>query len=374
MYQRDETKKGREVALAFTRAFAEHDVLPCSDVVEFGDDMQLRQNGCLLEFSLDCEHWFTLYDPTDCINSLLQPSGGGALKPGECREYDAALSGNGVWFLPFAVSEGMTIEVTDARGAWTGSIDTSPIPVPWYCPNGASYLAGTCAGSGTPTAFGADPSLNFMTLVSRIDQATPIWFDSLSGIQTVPSGVSNDTLWFQANNADLAAGQGTIGFHVKVCEPDTVWTHIFDFTEAVGSWVNGTGSGCELGVYSSPTGWQNTDCLAGSHRYRGIDIVRNFDARTITHVKVTFSIHGIATDQPSYVDRFAIQYNTEFKVLLTFADTTEGDDLIQEFTTPVDSVDHLRVLAISSDYGVDTYAGSVVITRIEVSGNGTDPF
>jgi len=232
-YQKDPDKTGKLVADAFARSFAAHDLLPCSDVVEFGDEMQLRQNGCLLEFSLDCEHWFTLYDPTDCIQDIVShPSGGGVLQPGQCREYDVSLSANSVWFLPFPVSTGFTIECTAARGAWAPTLSIGPEPVPWFCPDGRSYLLGACAGSPAPSEFGAEPSLDFMSLLSRIDLDTPVWFESLTGVQTVGADILNAALWFQANTNDLATAQGTIGFHLKVCNANsqTEWCYDYDFT------------------------------------------------------------------------------------------------------------------------------------------------
>jgi hypothetical protein len=218
-YERDPEHKAKIVAdkwKAILNAAFDSD---CAEIV-FGGDMQLRQNGCLLEFSLDCVNWFTLYDPRDCIQEIAgQPGSSGLLAPGECREWDAVLAGDGYWYLPVPVSDGYTVEVTSPSGftsdGTTGLVQT------FYCANGAAFLLGTCVSGFYPL----DPSDPIPTaehhaLLSRIETGgSPVWFESLSGIQTVTGGVNNATLWFQVNDSDLLDNGGKIAFHVKVCAP-----------------------------------------------------------------------------------------------------------------------------------------------------------
>jgi len=213
-----------------------------------GDDVQFRQNGCKLEFSIDCVHWNTLYDPTECIQQIAgQPGGGGTLGPGDCREYDVKLDGNGQWLLPVPVSTGDTVEVTAATGGWYDGATLT-----WRCPDGFVYILGACGGATTTESGDPINTAPHMSLLLKLLTTTPAYAEALTGIYTVPGGVVNKNLSFQANDDNLADNAGSISFHVKVCNNETplAWCQTFDLTAAslptgfhldFGTHVTGTG-------------------------------------------------------------------------------------------------------------------------------------
>jgi hypothetical protein len=354
-WKHDNAHTGKIAAAVWWDIWQNITVGACGLVTGGDNDVQFRQNGCKLEFSIDCVHWQTLYDPTDCIQAMQQPSGGGALEPGECREYDVSLPANGVWFLPFPVSTGYTLEISTARGAWAPVLDVGPVPVPWYCPNGSSYLVGQCVGSGAPNANGADTSLNFMTVLSRIDRATPIWTDMFAGIQTVPAGVDLDPLWFQANSNDLATGQGTVGFHLKVCAPASTYEHIFDFTTGAHGWTSNFGA-----TWVSGLGWAATDATQTDEIW--------LNSPEVTAAKVN-QVEVFLTTAQGNNGGFAVHENQANYTPSVIAPASIDETL--PFSEAPD-VPHLLVGIANFGAVGPQYTG--YLWKIIVRGNGSDPW
>lgn len=244
-----------------------------------GDDVQFRQNGCKLEFSIDCVHWQTLYDPTACINAIAaQPGGGGIIQPGDCREYDVTLRGNDQWLLPVPVSTGFTVTVSAATGGWYDGAT-----LVWRCPDGRVYLLGACGGA-TVTEPG-DPinTAPHMTLLTRLDTTGPQWFEILTGTYTVPAAVTNVNLTFQANDSGLADNAGSITFHVKVCNANAAdtWCYDWDFTAA------GPFNGLSFGAYGHHVAGVGlvSDTVFGSSKSIIASLL--WADRTITHAEIT---------------------------------------------------------------------------------------
>jgi len=178
-----------------------------------GDDFMIRQNPdnpCLLENSVDGITWCTWADLSLCLSANpAQPTGGGVLTPGECRNFRATLDGNGQWLLPVPVSAGYTIELSSLSGGWTdGGGD-------WNCPNGQSYILGACSGVGGYD--GSDP-LPSALHAQVIFECNGSFFNALSGVVPIPGGTPDDSVvTFQMNDATLSDNFGTVGFNVKVC-------------------------------------------------------------------------------------------------------------------------------------------------------------
>ena len=359
-WKHDNAHTGKLAAAVWWDIWQNITVGACGLVANGDSDVQFRQNGCKLEFSIDCVHWNTLYDPTECIQAMIQPSGGGILQPGECREYDVSVPANGVWFLPFAVSEGYTLEVTDARGAWAPILNVGPVPVPWYCPDGRSFLLGGCVGSPATNANGADPSLNYMSVLSRLDLATPVWFDVMTGIQTIGAGISNAALWFQANSNDLATGQGAVGFHLKVCNTNAgaSWCHFFNLTIGlapaelsitIGSFVEGTG----LVSATQPNGSESivASLLFADTRLTSVVIETCFDG--------TPSGGGSGSSDALYLN----------SALVAAIDTADIYTGCRSHTWTGDT----QVDQVYMNPSGATLTG-ITITGVTISGTGTNPF
>jgi hypothetical protein len=167
---------------------------------------------------------------------LPQPGGG-------CQEYSAVMDANEQWLCPPVVNAGDTITVSGVDGSWTdgGSY--------WYTLDGSVFFAGRKAGpSGTN---GADPSPTdpHMGLICKI--AGVFYYVGGGATITVPGGVSNALLIFQANDASLSDNSGNVHFQVQVCNNQAVtWSHYLDFTTGYhadptfdpnGVWVPGVG-------------------------------------------------------------------------------------------------------------------------------------
>lgn len=174
--------------------------------------MQLRQNGCKLEGSVDCETWFTLYDPTDCIKNI-----GGGQPPGEqpgdgaCTEYDAQLQANNRWLLPVQVFAGDNIIVSNASGAWNDGG-----AVIWNCPDGSQFSLGACIQSGHSEVGDPLNTARHMTLLGYIEGTG--YFDALAGTHVV-TGAGPSFVYFQGNDSNIANNLGSVSFHVQVCRP-----------------------------------------------------------------------------------------------------------------------------------------------------------
>lgn len=339
-----------------------------------GDDFMLRQNPdnpCELQTSVDGVTWCTWADLSLCIPAGNQPGSGAEQPPagGGQACYHAQMAANNQWLLPTSVSTGDVLDLTNANGA------TNDGGLPdWRCPNGQQFFLGACVG-GTKTDGGDPlPSDPHLSLIVNIDGT---FYPSSAFPITVPGGVSSATVFFQVNDSGLSNNSGSLTFDVCVTNNATAsWTHTFDFTVSDGGWVPTTVDVGPAAIYVPGVGWDHADFQSPTaNYYRGVDIVRDFSSRELTLVEVHFNVHGIATNQSTSNGRWALNYNAVNEELITFADTTEGDDLVKSHGNAGPGIFHLRVFNASSYYtGGATYAGSARITKIIVSGLGTDPF
>lgn len=172
------------------------------------DDPCIIQMWCI-------DDWQDWYDPRGCIaDALKQPTDGTGVDAGDCREWDVQLRGNEKWLLPVAVSTGDTIEITAASGAWNDG------GLAWNCVNGFTYALGACVSA--QAAQSGDPlqTVNHMRLIAAIGTN---FYDAYNTIIAVPGAVTNATMYFQPNDANLSTNSGSVSFHVKYCKkPDVV--------------------------------------------------------------------------------------------------------------------------------------------------------
>lgn len=244
-YDRDDAHRA---LIAANRWRSEFERLVLADCTLTGDgEMQFRQNGCKLEYSLDCVTWNTLYDPTGCFApGVTQPPAGGVLAEGDCVEYDVALYANNTWMLPIPVNDGYTITVSPAIGAWNDGGSPN-----WYCPDGVPFVLGVCVGSGAPVGGDPAPLVDHMRLIAVLGTGQTI--DAYDNTFTLPGGTGATSLKFQANDSAIGNNLGSIHFHVKVCATAVPsWCYTFNFLTSDGGWA---GYDDAAPVWTSGLGW-----------------------------------------------------------------------------------------------------------------------
>lgn len=217
-YQQDGGHKAADVAYLWNKALK---ITRCDETESFtgsfvedcmGCGFQIDpDNNCILQIWCN-GHWETFWDISGCISSASeQPTNGTPLEADECREWDVSLRADQVWLLPVAVSPGYTLEISSASGAWADAGDFTL----WYCPSAENYALGICSGGVTVVGGDPLPAVGHMRLLATIDET---FVDAYNQTITIQETVDDDVqVRFQANDSDLVGNQGTITFHVKVC-------------------------------------------------------------------------------------------------------------------------------------------------------------
>lgn len=359
-WERDEAHTGKDVAAVWWEIYQHISLGDCR--AEANDTMNFRQRGCVLEYSIDCETWYTLYDPTDCITGLTgQPSGEGVLAPGECKSFDVTLRGNDRWLLPVPVSEDYTVTVTLASGGWYDGGE-----VAWRCPDGAGYVLGTCAGATTTLGGDPIPASPHMCLVGSIDTGTPLWFEALAGVYTVPSGVTDNLLTFQANDSDISDNSGSIVFHVSVCNTGVVagWEHIFDFTLANQGF---SVTGGFQGQYVAGTGWQ-TEYLSGGGGQEQFVIEKIVSTpQPITEYIAEINM-PIAPDVGT-----GMSFWTGAGFVTLIDNLTVNLTGLNSYDKPVSGTLTSKITLVLNGYHYASHH-AITLARLTVRGTGSDPF
>lgn len=324
-----------------------------------GDDMNFRQRGCKLEYSIDCENWLTLYDPTACIADMIKggEQGTGALQPGECKEYDVTLRANDKWLLPVPVSSNYIITVTDVSGAWNDGGSGG-----WNCPDGTPYILGQCFGSAGHASGDPSSSAYHMALIGILGGTDAV--EVLGADYTVPDPTDPTTFELQANDSDITNNFGTISFHVKVCEGASVnFEHTWDFSGSDQGWSAFVYGGQALATYGSGAWFDNYPAA----RYDGIYIVSPLGNRSFVPVSISIHFTGDLNDNAIY----AIADASDTTVYLN---TTAGaGNPIEKDLTGIASLPG-QLCIIVDDHPGSTVHSSVGIDSITISGAGPDPW
>jgi hypothetical protein len=319
-----------------------------------GDDMQFRQNGCKLEFSIDCVNWITLYDPTECIAQLTgQPGPGGDIPANECQNYTLVLQANQRLLLPVGVQGGNRITVTGQAGG--ASDGTSS----WNCPDGTPYILGACIGSAGHAGGDPSPVAYHMALLALVDG---IYYDvSTDGSGfLVPDGTVLTSLEFVVNDDDISNNSGSYSFTVEVCNtPTATWTHDFDFTVSDGNWTAYVNNA----VYSAGVGWRNGGSAADETCYIKFDLLHD----------TTLNVW----DAPFTTDAANIGYQGA-------ALTGNGTQLVRDNSladSPGGTLSFAGSFAMLSGqsliFFVNTNSGAphnTIVASMHFEGTGTDPF
>jgi len=234
-WQKDDTHTARQAAIAWQQCLA-RGITDCGtqeplDGIILEDDMgdNIRvdpDNSCIIQIKC-CGEWTTLIDISKCVpHGAIQPTDGSGMVPGECREWDVSLRGSDRWLLPATVSENDTVQISAVSGAWSDGT------LGWNCPNGFTFALNVCVSvdPGEPTD--PVPALNHMRLIMSVDGT---FTDAYLVLYSVPAGVSDGQVFFQANDQSLEDNSGTIAFHVKLCKaPEAIETIDITYTKGTG--------------------------------------------------------------------------------------------------------------------------------------------
>lgn len=221
-WERDQTKKGREVAAVWWDVYnAVRDSTCEGEVIR-----QSPTDPCIIQKSLDGVIWEDVVDMSLCVHSIYPPSndagrsqpgeqpGGGTPEPGQCFTNIYTVPGNGRALLPYPIHDGWTITVLEYTGAWCP--DSSPLAA-WFCPTGHQFLLGMCgvialnATAGYPDPTGYQNELVLFTPDGTGHKLRP-------GEQyTVPVNMGYGNYSLQMNDTDLLNNQGSITAKVIVC-------------------------------------------------------------------------------------------------------------------------------------------------------------
>jgi hypothetical protein len=380
LWERDIAKSGKPVAdrwLAAMRTWTHCDGSPSNATHGMIEDFQMP-----IRVDCDCNVWITCCDGTekqlltkDQVEALLlgQPGAGSSQPPpgGGCQVYHGEMQAAGRWLVPTVVSTGDTIAINNAVGAGTDGIG-----VRWFCPDGVQFFAGVCVGSTTTDGADPLPASPHMSLIIEIDGT--FYFPGSSF--TVPGGISNEQIFVQLNDGDLADNSGSYTFDVEVCNNQAAaWTLPQNLSLNPGGWNTDipTTSGTQS-TWNSGVGWQQVDCdntFGGAGRYNWVYIKLTFDhPTTLTHMDITYdSVVGDLADGGG--DRIYSIVGGVPSVIASQA-SANGTNRTLVFNGSIPSCQGVYVLLYGSDHsdGSCPPTGSATLKAANLSGVGVAPF
>jgi len=330
------------------------------------------QNGKLQ--ALCCGTWTDITgQPAQGFQAGALGNGSGVPAPGGgCQTYNMQLNAQGIAFLPYQVNTGDTILIANARGASYNSANGN-----WYCPDGSQFVLGACTPYTTTNGSNPMPAVVSGRLIAKIGAT---FYDVQAGSPfTVPAGVTGQPVNFQVNYPTLSSSSGNLTFDVQVCNNATAtWTHVYDFRTSPYSSIfsivtTGDNPPAPAGVYVNGVGYQTGLIkFSGTNAwYREINLLCN-KAFTLTQWQSEFTFTGGTyagnTADPTYRLRKNGATN-QVAVLMPTAPTTPqvynnaGEAVTQELLT----------MNCGFGSGVDG-GGQITLTKITISGKGTDPF
>lgn len=340
------------------------------------DDMpffrQICENDiCYLEFECCPGEWVRL-GREDQIPAGSQPAAGAPQPPpgGGTADYCATLQANNKLYIPTIVSAGDIISI-QATGAGNDGGE-----IQWRCPDGSTFFAGHCNPSETRLD-GADPlpATNHMALIVNVDGT---FYPFASNSFTVPGGVSNAPAYIQANDSDITNNSGSYQICVtaKNNQPAT-WTHTFDFSAETGGWILSPGR--PTGSWSAGSGWVEGDDNDGGSGafFRRVLIQRNFASTHIDRVEVLYNyMYGniaTGTDDAYYLILRSSGVATIYGRLNAAAHPSNGaHDEIYNTNQQADLFE-MYIATDQNNSGVG-FTGAATISKVVVTGTGTNPF
>lgn len=264
-YRRDPDKRGKEIAQVWKGIIESIEFDYCKPAplpdggCGCGDDCMccLRVENGVLQ-TLQCGVWTDV--PGGDLKAIAglgvqQPAPGGTLELNDCASYDVTLFGSNVYNLPIAVSEGYVIKVTEATGGWSDGDVVGPFGAAWSCPNGSVYALGGCGAANPPDGGDPLPSVAHMRLIASIGGD---YIDGYGMEYTIPPGVTDVPVTFQANDAAIGNNLGSITFHVEICnKPVATWAKGWNFLAESGPFVPEVIGGVDYAQWLPGIGWAN---------------------------------------------------------------------------------------------------------------------
>jgi hypothetical protein len=375
-WQRDSGKRGRQAAKVWRDVYNSIMFNECAPTPNQGsgdcnceecDCDMWRQDGCKLILTCNGVDVFT-YDPTECIKKIAsQPGQTTPPAAGDCQEWPVQLTGNGNWLLPVGVSEGDTIEISAYDGAWSDAPASN-----WYCPTGQPFVLGQCVGLGGPSSGDPLPSVDHMRIVAKVGST---YIDAI-GPYTVPLGVTDAQVTYQANDSDISNNLGQVTFTVKYCKKASTptWSHDFNFaTGGAQGWQDVVSGGT-----TSPhqvlggAGWVSQEVYAPAFN---------------TYYNICFMKRPLAGS--AHIQTVTVYYDDQVTTpdsdgnALGFGGTTDNNTTWSKDGLPshgwtanldVDSSRFAYFIIVGGKSGSPGIPGHVTVSRIVYTGTGTDPF
>ncbi len=334
-----------------------------------------------LRIDCDCNVFITCCDGTekqiltaDQVKALMeQQPGAGAQQPpaGGCVTYSGTLQSNGRFLLPTVVNTGDTITVLSARG-----LTNDDVEVVWRNYAGDEVLAGVNIGAPFFQASDLLPTAYHDSLLLRIGTSLYPAYTPF----TVPSGVSNAQPVLLLNVTSAPDMAGSIDLQVEVCNnQQATWSHTFDFISGSQGWtlsaIPPTQSGAS-GAYVPGVGWTAayTQYMT-SVGYRILNILSPVVTATqITGMEIFYTGGFGNLTGPAQIDSMY---------------TVVGGSATSQASSPAGSIPAApwgaTWAAASADQvqfvifvGVENCncdpGGHLEVSRLIVSGIGTDPF
>jgi hypothetical protein len=340
--------------------------------IEQGDFMPLRVD-------CDCNVFVTCCDGTEKqiltseqVQAAIQGSSqNGAPQPqpgGGCQIYKGSLIAGQLQLLPTVVNSGDTIQIVSADGA------TTEDNVGWQCPfDGGAYFAGSCLA-----IFGHDAS-SFIPATARgklILYIDGVYYDPV-GVFTVPGGIVNKTPMLVLNYDPAFSQSGTITYEVEVCNNSLAeYTHVFDFKTGPHGFVfQGDLNGpLPLGQIVAGIGMVFTSGHRGSDAVAGIHAVLTHAAFTMHSQKMRYSYQIGNMDSPPSQTGISLISDVGVVFSKTAAATTSAPNQLESDTVSQSGVTVLDIAGRCDDTAGSVLPGNLVVTSLEITGPGTDPF
>lgn len=356
------------------------------------EDFMLRQNPdnpCELQSSVDGVTWCTWADLSKCTGQAMQPGNTTPNPgPGGCKQQIGIAQFGSRWLLPFPVSTGDVITVTNAVGTWSG---TGDLFLP-RCPDGNIYfnvsgipeLDACVDGTGHTEPGDPAPTINHDSLIAYdgtnyydcgpASASTPVMI-------TIPSGISNGNLYFFANTTDTV-GFGSVTFDVNYCNnAAATWTASLDLTTNPRGFVQDVSLGnCARGHWVSGSGFESDWCYqAGDNEsFRGIVIslsgLAPFNVTQISAMIDYSPASFVLTTEFGFLVR-TIDGGNHDVISLHHPDVPTGSNQpVNGFLSASNQTKILVVLDCGSLIGNSDPGGTEVLKSLTISGTGTNPF
>jgi len=206
-----------------------------------------------------------------------------------------------------------------------------------------------------------------MRLIALVDAT---YYDAYNQAILVPSGVSGVSVEFQANDSSLGDNSGSIAFKVTVCnQAPASFTHDFDFGNGPLLWAGVTAA--SVTPTWDGTQWQSADFVSGGCGGSNL-ATQNQITRAMPATRYVRSIRVVGvtdTDNGSGNGSREIVIDGGSPISLGINATAGAFDVTIPINQDVDTSIEVRLNSICFASQPNTQ-----ITRIVVSGDGSDPF